>query len=445
MTKMWRNLFLYIVFTMFFWTVCFNKTQAAEQIEYKTKLTKVTIQGVTYEYVPLVYDPEDEEDDGFGNYYRVAKFEQEYQGGKPIYTDIVIQGIIEGIGVEVVGPSAFANHPEIASVTFLPDTIGLSGVIYIKQFAFLGCTGLKKIEFDGSVSEIGAHAFQGCNNLTEIEFSQITDWVGEYAFEGCSSLTSIAFVDTIWEIGECAFANCTSLTTIAFKKGAHKTIVGKDAFINTAVVNAAHKKGNATILENGVLLEGQAVKGNVNLSNDDVKVIMPYAFAGNQNIKKITLDGVKRIGANAFTETSITNVRINNAKSIARCAFTRCKRLRKASISGVRHISYGMFAECKKLKKVILTGTRSINTDVFEGCKRLRVLSIRSEEKLIWARCGTDGKKILEDCKKLKKINLKTRGVSKSIKRAGISKNVKLNVPSKKKNAYSKYVKCKVI
>ena len=161
--------------------------------------------------------------------------------------DVVIPEKVKHKGrtykVESVGKGAFANCPELTSVT-LP-----SGVEAIGDIAFGNCTGLKSVNIPCSVSHIGEGAFYACAALQRVDFEEADSTaqnyltLGESVFYGCRSLEQIyicstsqplrlpstAFAEcrrlrsfktlgTISDLGSGAFQNCTSLTGVDFDR-----------------------------------------------------------------------------------------------------------------------------------------------------------------------------------------------------------------------------------
>lgn len=110
--------------------------------------------------------------------------------------------------------------------------------ITIEDNAFNGCTGLKSLQFTGSVKKIGDASFSNCINLESLSIinverignnafdrcknlkgslviSHLTKSIGDFAFSTCTSLTGdLTLPYSLTSIGNCAFAQCTSLDGI---------------------------------------------------------------------------------------------------------------------------------------------------------------------------------------------------------------------------------------
>ncbi|MBQ8689379.1 MAG: leucine-rich repeat protein [Clostridia bacterium] len=78
----------------------------------------------------------------------------------------------------------------------IPDS-----VVTISDWAFCGCTNLKRIEIPDSVSEIGEGAFYMCENLEELIIPDSVVKIDDIAFRGCVSLKRIVMPDSVREFG----------------------------------------------------------------------------------------------------------------------------------------------------------------------------------------------------------------------------------------------------
>ena len=68
-----------------------------------------------------------------------------------------------------------------------------------------------RIQFIGSITDIGQYAFNDLSNLTEVTLSKTLKYIGMDAFHGCTSLPSITLPNSVTEIGDWAFCDCESL------------------------------------------------------------------------------------------------------------------------------------------------------------------------------------------------------------------------------------------
>lgn len=80
------------------------------------------------------------------------------------------------------------------------------GVTLIGDFAFSGCTRLKKAEIPSSLETLGQGAFTGCESLTEIDLSKTAvTGIGDRTFAGCTALAQIDMPRGLRTVGSLAF------------------------------------------------------------------------------------------------------------------------------------------------------------------------------------------------------------------------------------------------
>lgn len=443
----------------------------------------VTIDGITYT-AESGY-AEDEEVPIEKEVYYVDRFEQSYdEQGNPLYTDIVIQDEINGFPVVGIYTDDFNNHKEITSVKLSKNMLFVQG--------FSGCTGLTEIQLPEKIEQVGGFndciglteivlpkgvkkvgGFSRCINLKEIILPPSVECVGQSAFQGCTKIKKIVFPKSVNTIFHNAFEGCTSLEEIIFESTTpERILIYEYAFYNTPLVNRAQAKGEALVLEGGFLLNGSGMKGNVELTGDNINSVASCAFYGNKNIREVKIKDVSYIGQSAFERSGIIKLIVDNTEYIGDRAFREAKKLKKASlkkvnkigrymfknckkmkeckISGVKTISEGTFDDCVKLKKVIMgKETKTIGAGCFYQCKSLEKLIIKSKKKIVWktreVKYADKGDVIFYKCKKLKKITLKSKKISSTIKKVKFPKGVKLDVPNGARAKYRKYVDCKVI
>lgn len=84
----------------------------------------------------------------------------------------------------------------------------------IPDYAFLGCTSLKKVVLPEGLKKIGVQAFSGCNRLCEIYLPSSLEDIGSNAFAYCSELKEVTFPSSLKHIGHNAFSFCTSLRSV---------------------------------------------------------------------------------------------------------------------------------------------------------------------------------------------------------------------------------------
>lgn len=86
-----------------------------------------------------------------------------------------------------------------------------SGIEEIPDYAFLGCSSLRKVTLPSGLKKIGFQAFSECSALAEINFPESLEDIGSNSFAYCSRLDNLAFPKGLKHIGHNAFSFCTSL------------------------------------------------------------------------------------------------------------------------------------------------------------------------------------------------------------------------------------------
>ena len=96
--------------------------------------------------------------------------------------------------VTKIGTSAFANNPQLNSITWG------SGLVEIGENAFYKCSGLKSISLPNSLEKIMKGGFYQCQGLTQVTFGSGLISIGELAFVG-SRMQSLSFPHSLASIG----------------------------------------------------------------------------------------------------------------------------------------------------------------------------------------------------------------------------------------------------
>ena len=91
----------------------------------------------------------------------------------------------------------------------IPDS-----VVTVSDWAFCGCTNLKRIIIPDSVYEIGEGAFYMCNALEELVIPDSVVRIDDTAFRGCSSLRRVYIPDSVKDFGWGLFNGCGKIQVI---------------------------------------------------------------------------------------------------------------------------------------------------------------------------------------------------------------------------------------
>ena len=147
-----------------------------------------------------------------------------------------------------------------------------------------------------SVSSIGESAFID-TDVVKIKLGGFTKRVGDMAFYACEKLESFDGGDSLEYIGNQAFSDCTVLETVTLPETL--TYIGDYAFKHAAVTGITLPLG-VTELGEGVFFGCE----KLSLANlQHLEKIGKWAFYKTA-LKTLTLDSVKKIGKEAFSEAS---------------------------------------------------------------------------------------------------------------------------------------------
>lgn len=139
-------------------------------------------------------------------------------------------------GIEVIADSAFSQRRNLSHIS-IPDS-----VVYIGEFAFLGCfsleseiilqgirqvsrscfdgcSSLKKVSIGSGVESVESGAFASCSMLSDVVITEGTKYIGTYAFDNCNSLVSITLPKSIECIESSAFDRCNRIERVLIQQG----------------------------------------------------------------------------------------------------------------------------------------------------------------------------------------------------------------------------------
>jgi hypothetical protein len=115
-------------------------------------------------------------------------------------------------GIEVIADSAFSQRRNLSHIS-IPDS-----VVYLGEFAFLGCYSLEsEIKLQG-IHQVTRSCFDGCSSLKKVSIGSGIESVESGAFAGCSLLDEVVITEGAKYIGTWAFADCPNLASVSLPK-----------------------------------------------------------------------------------------------------------------------------------------------------------------------------------------------------------------------------------
>ncbi len=257
------------------------------------------------------------------------------------------------------------------------------------------------------ISEIAKYAFGGdeasdfpeyYKNLKDVSFPSTLKKIGDYAFEKCYYLTHIELNEGLEYIGDYAFYG-TRIEEVEIPGSV--TEIGESAFENWSGIEAKMTK--------------------INLH-----------------------DGLQKIGKSAFAFQKIEICEIpDSVTQIGSAAIIGCKKLRKIRLPrNLSVLESEMFCSCKKLRTIVLPDSLTkIKADVFYKTGITSLTIPPNVEELGSKLYLKDG--MFYGCKKLTKVNIRTKKLKKVYKKTFIDtpKKVVFVVPKGYKKKYTKMLR----
>ena len=194
-----------------------------------------------------------------------------------------------------------------------------------------GYSQLGSVTFEGTIKDLPKGAFKECYNLTSVTFKGDVSTIGDNAFQKCQNLESIALPNGLTKIGIGAFAD-SGLKEFTVP-GSLNTI-GNDAFygVNLEKLNIPFFSYWRQYVTLGNVYSNPAYSGDtptqiytgnadtpdtaLYISSENESEVKPYIYAGFASISQITFsENVKKIGAQAFAKTGVTEIVLPNGMS----------------------------------------------------------------------------------------------------------------------------------
>ncbi len=308
-----------------------------------------------------------------------------------------------------IGENAFENITTITSI-ILPETI-----LYIKSYAFSGCTGLASINLGSSkgttanpvayqVLEIGEGAFKGCRNLTTVTMPSTLKTLSRKAFENSgiqtvnnfnntqltvlnsnmfknSDLVSITLPNTITSIKASAFEQCADLISLVIPDSVSSIetrVLAQTLSLESVTIpfigSSPADKNNAF----GYLFGAASYAANsdyipsslktVNISGVGYNLSIPSFAFYDAHIENITfLQGasanVSSFGEYAFDGNDFETITIpSSVTAIGYRAFINCSRLKTIVIpDSVTGMGKELFNRDYRLQSITLPAFNTIN------------------------------------------------------------------------------------
>ena len=293
----------------------------------------------------------------------------------------------------------------------IPEKVTHDGKTYyvtaIGEYAFIGCTGLKKVNYSQRITTISNYAFQGCNGITSFVIPPQITSIGNGVFNGCMGMTGVTIEESEETLSMgCNYHNGNGGNTpgrgLFYDCPLNSVFVGRPLSYSTNFYD-----GYSPFANNKTL--AKAHFGN------PVKSIQSYLFTGCSSLKTLVYNSQCRPtaienyafwGCTSLTETDIHYP--ESVKSIGNYAFQDCSSISSYTIPNhVTTIGAGAFMSCTRLSNVVIKpSVTSIGNATFNGCTAMTGVTIEEGEETLSMGCNyhngnggnTPGRGLFYDC-----------------------------------------------
>lgn len=259
------------------------------------------------------------------------------------------------------------------------------GVEVIGESCFDGNDRIGRVIMSDSVREIHENAFRSCICMQTIVMSENLRTICRGAFENCKKLIRFNVPAGLAEVGFAAFRGCQSLELTQFEKGTPPAVRKEERVYGNEDIPAYSRCGDGSITE---------------LIFDKPAVIGKYAFSACPDLRTVVIDSPGCIIEEyAFEKcASLREIKVLAGK-IGKGAFSFCRSLEKAEISGVTVIGDEVFAGCCSLREVLLSEEiTGLGRRCFDECTSLRHFDFGNIRNV--------GERAFERCESLEEITL---------------------------------------
>ena len=226
----------------------------------------------------------------------------------------------------------------------LPKTITKLG-----KRVFSGCTQLSQYPYH--ITSFEEECFKDCKSLKTILLKKEIPYIPDGAFMGCTNLESISYEGLLdLKIGVASFKNCKSLERVPhFVKGYNKYAFEGCDSIKEVIITDLH-------IPEGCFRD---CKGLEHIHERAVKIYSmdSFAFSGCTSLTDVTLNNIQNIPAEAFSNChNLKSVKINSLiRQIGNRAFYRCYNLSDFDIPGsVERIGKEALRYCNSITTLLI-------------------------------------------------------------------------------------------
>ena len=248
-------------------------------------------------------------------------------------------------------------------------------MVGVPEGAFFGSPNLQTVVLPEQVKAIGTNAFSGCPSLSEINLKNVTH-IGKRAFMECSALEEV---------------DMSEVTTIY-----------EGAFWRAGLIALSLPK--ATSISEGITGSNGSFASCQSLASVEAPLLTNtgyLSFSGCTALKTVNMPELTEIKQEAFCNTGLESINLDNVTTVGKNAFERCGLLTKVKLPSLATVGDYAFINCIRLEEIELPAT-TIGSYLFRGCTELTTLSLPNAQLF--------GYNIVADCSALTNLKLTAAG-----------------------------------
>lgn len=259
-------------------------------------------------------------------------------------------------GLEKIGKNAFDSCEKLTTVK-IPSTVNT-----IEDYAFVDCENLSSLTIEKGVEKIGKYAFSGCKTLDKVVLPESISIIDEYAFYNCTNLSTINIPDKVSEIRNRTFKSCSNLKSVDIGSGVTK--IYNYAFSFCKSLRGVNLPASLKDIEVFALNECTSL--------EYINVDSKNKIYSSDNGVLYSKDKTQLILYPQYRETEIFTVSSSVSK-IHGVAFRNSSRIRKVVLpSTITDIPESLFYNSSVEFIKFPTSVKTMGKKVFENCKKLK-------------------------------------------------------------------------
>ncbi len=294
-----------------------------------------------------------------------------YYFGADVFTGSPVEGNFYSQDETILGQNVLFSYCGSAKEYTIPDNIEL---IVPGCFMF---SGIEKINFNSSVTEIPEFAFACCRQLKEVTIPDGIYYLGYAAFKDCTKLETVVLGDDVEYIGEKCFENtglrsvhlgrsvmdvagsfvsCPNLRDITIDPENEFILVNETGVFEKEVYVFNVTEDGETADVTGMAIEyvfPDKAKGNITL-DDEVVAIGAYTFFNCRELESVSANNLIYVGYKAFANSTIKRFDGGDKLfEIDDSAFLNCSQLEYVDLRTTNLIGMSAFENCTNIKSVL--------------------------------------------------------------------------------------------